>query len=227
MAKKIYAVKVGRTNGIFETWDECKASVNGYPGALYKSFTNMADAYAYLNLESKQMSLFDMPSDDSVDDSDFPVIKESVEEIMNEWNSQALREYKENVVLKPFVKEYLRELKDRGYKIGLATAALHDYYIPVLEREGVLDCFDVFTDTRDDARDKNFPDIYLLCAEKLGSNSANSIVFEDVLKGVKSSVSAGFNTTAVYDNQPENQWEIIKNTANRHIMDFSELLHKK
>ena len=119
-------------------------------------------------------------------------IKESVEEIMNEWNSQALREYKENVVLKPFVKEYLRELKDRGYKIGLATAALHDYYIPVLEREGVLDCFDVFTDTRDDARDKNFPDIYLLCAEKLGSNSANSIVFEDVLKGVKSSVSAGF-----------------------------------
>lgn len=154
-------------------------------------------------------------------------IKESVEEIMNEWNSQALREYKENVVLKPFVKDYLRELKDRGYKIGLATAALHDYYIPVLEREGVLDCFDVFTDTRDDARDKNFPDIYLLCAEKLGSNSANSIVFEDVLKGVKSSVSAGFNTTAVYDNQPENQWEIIKNTANRHIMDFSELLHKK
>ena len=154
-------------------------------------------------------------------------IKESVEEIMNEWNSQALREYKENVVLKPFVKEYLRELKDRGYKIGLATAALHDYYIPVLEREGVLDCFDVFTDTRDDARDKNSPDIYLLCAEKLGSNSANSIVFEDVLKGVKSSVSAGFNTTAVYDNQPENQWEIIKNTANRHIMDFSELLHKK
>lgn len=154
-------------------------------------------------------------------------IKESVEEIMNEWNSQALREYKENVVLKPFVKEYLRELKDKGYKIGLATASLHDYYIPVLEREGVLDCFDVFTDTRDDARDKNFPDIYLLCAEKLGSNSANSIVFEDVLKGVKSSVSAGFNTTAVYDNQPENQWEIIKNTANRHIMDFSELLHKK
>ena len=154
-------------------------------------------------------------------------IKESVEEIMSEWNSQALREYKENVVLKPFVKEYLRELKDKGYKIGLATAALHDYYIPVLEREGVLDCFDVFTDTRDDARDKNFPDIYLLCAEKLGSNSANSIVFEDVLKGVKSSVSAGFNTTAVYDNQPENKFEIIKNTANRHIMDFSELLHKK
>ena len=60
-----------------------------------------------------------------------------------------------------------------------------------------------------------------------GSDNNNSLVFDDVLKGVKSSVSAGFNTTAVYDNQPENQWEIIKNTANNHIMDFSELLHKK
>ena len=37
MATKYYAVKVGRTTGIFETWDQCKASVNGYPGALYKS----------------------------------------------------------------------------------------------------------------------------------------------------------------------------------------------
>ena len=30
MATKYYAVKVGRTTGIFETWDQCKASVNGY-----------------------------------------------------------------------------------------------------------------------------------------------------------------------------------------------------
>ena len=91
----------------------------------------------------------------------------------------------------------------------------------------MLDCFDVFTDTRDDARDKNFPDIYLLCAEKLGSNSANSIVFEDVLKGVKSSVSAGFNTTAVYDNQPENQWKLLKILQTDTLWILVNYLHKK
>lgn len=45
MAKKYYAVKVGEKTGIYETWEECKANVDGYPGALYKSFKNISDAY--------------------------------------------------------------------------------------------------------------------------------------------------------------------------------------
>lgn len=60
MAKKYYAVKVGMTTGIFETWEECKASVEGYPGALYKSFKDLADAHAYMGWSGKQMSLFDI-----------------------------------------------------------------------------------------------------------------------------------------------------------------------
>ena len=62
MAQKYYAVKVGMTTGIFETWEECKASVDGYPGALYKSFKSLSDAYSYMGWEGKQLSLFDMDS---------------------------------------------------------------------------------------------------------------------------------------------------------------------
>ena len=62
MAKKYYAVKVGKTTGIFETWDECKASVDGYPGALFKSFKSITDAYAYMGWEGHQMSFFNMDS---------------------------------------------------------------------------------------------------------------------------------------------------------------------
>ena len=32
-AKKYYAVKTGKTTGIFQNWDEAKKSVDGYPGA--------------------------------------------------------------------------------------------------------------------------------------------------------------------------------------------------
>ena len=46
--KKIYAVRKGKTTGIFYFWDECSASVNGYPGAEYKSFTTKEEANAYL-----------------------------------------------------------------------------------------------------------------------------------------------------------------------------------
>lgn len=48
--KKVYAVKKGRTPGIYMTWDDCKAQVDGFPGAEYKSFADPADAAAYLGI---------------------------------------------------------------------------------------------------------------------------------------------------------------------------------
>ena len=50
MSKKVYAVKKGRTTGIFMSWDDCKAQVDGFAGAEYKSFADPADAMAYLGL---------------------------------------------------------------------------------------------------------------------------------------------------------------------------------
>ena len=46
--KKYYAVKVGRETGIFTSWDACKAQVQGYSGAVYKSFATLAEAQEYL-----------------------------------------------------------------------------------------------------------------------------------------------------------------------------------
>lgn len=47
--KKIYAVKKGKISGIFRSWDECKNSVDGYPGAEYKGFFTEEEANAYLS----------------------------------------------------------------------------------------------------------------------------------------------------------------------------------
>lgn len=46
--KKYYAVKKGKKTGIFKTWEECRASVDGCPGAEYKGFGQLAEAEAYL-----------------------------------------------------------------------------------------------------------------------------------------------------------------------------------
>ena len=48
MAQKFYAVKKGRETGLFTTWDACKAQVQGYSGAVYKSFPTLQEAQAYL-----------------------------------------------------------------------------------------------------------------------------------------------------------------------------------
>lgn len=49
MSKKVYAVRQGRTPGLFFSWKDCQASVAGYSGAEYKSFSSEEEARAYLN----------------------------------------------------------------------------------------------------------------------------------------------------------------------------------
>jgi len=48
MAKKnkYYVVWNGREKGIFSSWDECKAQVDGFDGAQYKSFESQKEAEA-------------------------------------------------------------------------------------------------------------------------------------------------------------------------------------
>lgn len=50
MAKKYYAVKNGKdgVSGVYLTWEECKAQVEGVPGAAYKSFPTPVEAAAFL-----------------------------------------------------------------------------------------------------------------------------------------------------------------------------------
>ena len=52
MAKKYYAVKVGKSVGIFNNWDDCKKQVAGFSGAIYKSFPSFEEAKEYLNNEN-------------------------------------------------------------------------------------------------------------------------------------------------------------------------------
>jgi ribonuclease HI len=48
MAGKFYAVKIGKVPGIYSTWDACKAMVDGFPGAVYKSFKTREEAEAFV-----------------------------------------------------------------------------------------------------------------------------------------------------------------------------------
>lgn len=48
MAKKYYAVRKGKTAGIYMNWDDCKAQVQGFSGAEYKSFPTITEAEAYM-----------------------------------------------------------------------------------------------------------------------------------------------------------------------------------
>lgn len=54
MAKKFYAVKVGRKPGIYKTWEECQRQINGFSGAVYKGFMDKEEAEAFISGDSCQ-----------------------------------------------------------------------------------------------------------------------------------------------------------------------------
>ena len=46
--KKYYAVKVGKTPGIYSTWGECEEQVKGFPGAIYQGFATLNEAEKFI-----------------------------------------------------------------------------------------------------------------------------------------------------------------------------------
>lgn len=54
--KKYYGVRKGKTTGVFINWEECKASVEGFPNAEYKGFTTISEAKEYVNCVVNQHS---------------------------------------------------------------------------------------------------------------------------------------------------------------------------
>lgn len=77
--KKFYAVKAGLKPGIYETWDECKAQVEGYSGALYQGFSNRKDAEEFLGIDTDSNSSSDSASNSTSDNvsatMDMPIPK--------------------------------------------------------------------------------------------------------------------------------------------------------
>lgn len=67
MADKYYAVRVGKTPGIYNTWNECKDMVHGFPGAVYRSFATMKEAEQFM---CKSESVTDIADGNPSEDTD-------------------------------------------------------------------------------------------------------------------------------------------------------------
>jgi len=147
---------------------------------------------------------------------------ETVDEIMEEWYSMAVNEYTFNVQAKPFAKEYIEYLKNRGVKIALCTASPRELFEPFLKNNQIFSYFDVFVSGTEVSRGKEFPDIYLLAARKLSVLPERCIVFEDILKAVFGARAAGMKIIGVFESVISQEERIkIREEADGFIYDFS------
>lgn len=151
-------------------------------------------------------------------------IDDSVEEIMNTWNTMAFDHYQNNVKLKVGALEYLQKLKQSGIKIGLATSNSIPLLTATLKNNNAFDLFDAITVTDEVKKSKSNPDIYLLAAKKLGVEPKDCMVFEDIIAAVNGAKLAGMKVTGVYDEHAKHQTNELKEKCDNYIYSYEELL---
>lgn len=151
-------------------------------------------------------------------------IKDSLESILDTWHQMALAHYSNDVKLKPNVLEFLKLLKSKDIKIGLATSNSYPLLEAVLKNTGIYDYFDAITTTDEAHNNKSNPDVYLLAAERIGVNPKECIVFEDIIEAVRGAKLANMTVIAVHDESAEYQKEDLLGNADKYIYDFSELI---
>ncbi|NMM62147.1 HAD family phosphatase [Clostridium sp. P21] len=150
-------------------------------------------------------------------------LPDSIKEIQDEWNSMALSHYVNDVTLKPGAREFLLLLKSKNVKIALATSNCTLLIEAVLKKNNIYNLFDSISTTDEVQRGKDFPDIYLLAAQKLNLKPENCVVFEDILPAVKGAKSAGMTVVGVHDLYSEYQRKDIINFSDIFICGYDEL----
>jgi len=149
-------------------------------------------------------------------------LNESQTDIIGQWNRMAVHEYRNNIRLKNNAAEYLKELKCRNVKLGVATALPPALYEPCLDSNGIYDLFDAICSTGQVQQGKEFPDIFLFAAEKLKTLPEACIVFEDILPAVLSAKNAGMTVYGVFDKYSEDVKSEIMDIADGYIYDFKD-----
>jgi beta-phosphoglucomutase family hydrolase len=91
----------------------------------------------------------------------------------------------------PGLIEFLDEAQGMGIKMAVATAASPANMAFILDGLDLRKYFEALTTAADVKRGKPDPEIFLLSAEKMGVEPANSIVFEDAFFGFEAAKRAG------------------------------------
>ena len=151
-------------------------------------------------------------------------LPDSVDSIMQEWHDMAVYEYTHIIPEVDGAAKFLRHLKANGIKLGLATANSEALYEPVLRRLGVLELFDSFATTAQVERGKGFPDVYELACERLGTAPEDTMVFEDIIEGIRGAKMGGFRTAACLDEVQPDEYEIMKDEADICYSNYHDLL---
>lgn len=104
--------------------------------------------------------------------------------------------------LKPDIERVLEYIKNRGYKIAIASSTRAELVKRQIENAGLIGYFDVIVGGDMVTRSKPEPDIFLEAAARLGAIPEETYVIEDSFNGIRAAHKGGFIPVMVPDMLP-------------------------
>ena len=131
----------------------------------------------------------------SVYGEDFPytACNEEVRSLAHAYEAEA------PIPLKKGVRELLAYLRENGFTIAIASSGLLATIERRMKHHGIFEYFDVIVSGEMVKNSKPDPEIFLLCAEKLGVSPGEITVFEDSQNGIRAAHAAGMRPVMVPD----------------------------
>ncbi len=157
--------------------------------------------------------------------ANFP-LKETVPGLKQIWIDMAIEEYSKNVYFKPGAEDFLCYLRDRGYKMAIASSNSRVLVEAFLKARSADDFFAVTTTSEESQKGKPAPDVYLITAENLEVSPERCLVFEDIPAGIMAGKNAGMEVAAVEDGYSVSWREEKKRLADYYVYDYRELLEE-
>ena len=151
-------------------------------------------------------------------------VKETPEEIIQEWRQMAIDFYVNEVQLKDGALELLKLFKNKGLKLAIATANDAELYMPCVNRLGIGSYFDFIDDVNVSQKGKEDGKIYLDLVDKMQTKPENTLVLEDMPTCLKTVHNIGFPTVAVFDKASEKFDEDKRSNSDLYINSFNELI---
>ena len=141
-----------------------------------------------------------------------------------EMNALMDAHYRNDIPLKPGVREYLQTLRSRGVRMCVASATAEHLMEACLSRLGVRDYFDFLLSCETVGAGKRSPIVYQEAANRLGADPAEIAVYEDALYALQTAKAAGYYVVGVYDDSAAKNWQTIECIADEIILNWEEIV---
>lgn len=120
--------------------------------------------------------------------------------------------------------DVIRELKDRGYHLSLATASDEKNVREALSYHNVWECFEAIYTCTEMGYSKNYVEFFEGVAARIGVSCRELVMIEDSIHSVLTAKKAGFSTIGIYEKSSADKWQQMQEECDICVENLAGLL---